>query len=78
MQIAETEQRTLFTFDRDYGKLIYKFNYKPFKGVIYLLLEKYHPEDPAMHVHQLLSVLKIETERSLTVYDGINVRQRKY
>jgi len=78
MEIAEAEQRIILTFDRDYGELIYKHNYKPEQGVIYLRLENYAPEEPAMHVHQLLSAIKIETARSLTLYDGKNVRQRKY
>lgn len=78
MEIAETEARLILTFDRDYGELIYKHNYKPARGVIYLRLEKYTPEEPAKHVHELLSVFKIETDRRLTVYDGKNVRQRNY
>lgn len=78
MEIAEGEQRIILTFDRDYGELIYKHNYKPEQGVIYLRLENYTPEEPAVHVHEILSVLKIDTRRSLTVYDGKNVRQRKY
>ena len=78
MQIASAEERIILTFDRDYGELIYKHNYKPQQGVIYLRLDKYSPEEPAIHVHELLTVLKIETERSLIVYDGINERQRKY
>ncbi len=32
MEIAETEQRTILTFARDYGELIYKHNYKPSQG----------------------------------------------
>ena len=78
MEIAETEQRIILTFDRDYGELIYKHQYKPEQGVIYLRLENYSPEEPAMHVHELLSVAKIQTTRCLTVYDGTHVRQRKY
>jgi predicted nuclease of predicted toxin-antitoxin system len=78
MEIAESEQRIILTFDRDYGELIYKYNYKPSQGVVYLRLNTYSPEEPGKHVHQLLTVLHIETERSLTVYDGTNIRQRKY
>ncbi len=78
MEIAHTEQRLILTFDRDYGELIYKHNYKPPQGVIYLRLERYSPEELAMHVHELLTILKIETKRTLTVYDGQNIRQRKY
>ncbi|MEP6512776.1 MAG: DUF5615 family PIN-like protein [Parafilimonas sp.] len=47
MEIAEKEQRIILTFDKDYGELIYKYNYKPLQGVIYLRLENYYPEDPA-------------------------------
>ena len=36
MAIAINEQRTIITFDRDYGELIFKFGYKPETGVIYL------------------------------------------
>lgn len=78
MEIAQAERRIILTFDRDYGELIYKYHYKPEQGVIYLRLESYTPEEPADHVHELLSILYVATNRSLTVYDGKNVRQRKY
>ena len=72
MQIAEAEYRTILTFGRDYGELIYKHNYKPEPGIIYLRLESYTPEEPPDRVHELLRVLKIEASRRLTVYDGKN------
>ena len=78
MNIAETEQRVILTFDRDYGELIYKHNYKPKKGVVYLRLDKYEPDEPGIIVHKLFEEYKIETERTLTVFDGLMVRQRKY
>ncbi len=34
MTIAINEERTILTFDRDYGELTFKHNYKPEKGVI--------------------------------------------
>ena len=78
MNLAETEQRVILTFDRDYGELIFKHNYKPQKGVIYLRLEKYEPEDPGIIVHKLFQEYKIKPKRTLTVFDGLMVRQRKY
>ncbi len=78
MEIAEAEQRLIIIFDRDYGELIYKHNYKPAQGVIYLRLKNYTPEEPGKHVHELLAIFKIQTVRSLTVYDGRNVRQTNY
>lgn len=36
MQIAMREGRTIVTFDRDYGELIFRRGYRPPAGVIYL------------------------------------------
>ena len=36
MEIAINEERIILTFDRDYGELIYKHNYKPPQEVFYL------------------------------------------
>ena len=69
MSIAEIEQRLIITFDRDYGELIFKHNYKPKKGVLYLRLNEYLPEEPGIIVDRLIKENKIETENSLMVYD---------
>ena len=78
MNIAQREERIIITFDRDYGELIYKHNYKPPKGVVYLRLDKYEPAEPGVIVHKLFDEYKIDTEGTLTVFDGLMVRQRKY
>jgi predicted nuclease of predicted toxin-antitoxin system len=78
MNIAITEQRIILTFDRDYGELIYKYNYKPQQGVIYLRLQNYEPSEPGALIHKLFREYNIETERTFTVFDGLMVRQRKY
>ncbi len=36
INIAIKEERTIITFDRDYGELIFKKGYRPRAGVIYL------------------------------------------
>lgn len=46
MSIAIKEERTILTFDRDYGELIFKHNYKPAKGVVYLRINNYIPDRP--------------------------------
>lgn len=46
MTIAIKEERTILTFDRDYGELIFKYNYKPRNGVIYLRLDEYKADEP--------------------------------
>jgi len=78
MTIALKEERIILTFDRDYGELIFKHNYKPAKGVIYLRLDSYLPEEPGFLIESLLSNSEIEITRSLTVIDKNGIRQRKY
>lgn len=78
MEFAQSEQRLIITFDRDYGELIYKHNYRPEEGVLYLRLSEYTPEEPARIVHELLHDAQLETYRRFTVYDGQNIRQRRY
>lgn len=78
IQIAINEERLIITFDRDYGTLIFKHNLKPAKGVLYLRLDKYDAEEPGRLVHELLSGNKYVFDKTLTVFDGTLIRQRKY
>lgn len=78
MALAMKEKRLILTFDKDYGELIFNYGYKLPAGVIFLRLAKYTPEEPAEIVHKLLSDKMLKTEKSLTVYDGKTIRQRKY
>lgn len=78
MSIAINEQRTILTFDRDYGELIFKHNYKPGEGVIYLRIYEYAPADPGILIHQLISKGDIMFNNALTVVDENGIRQRKY
>src|SRR5450432_4041831 len=54
MDIAIQEQRLILTFDRDYGELIFKHNYRPEKGVIYLRLDEFLPDEPGQLIEDLL------------------------
>jgi len=78
MNLANAENRIILTFDRDYGELIFKHKYTPPKGVIYLRLQEYQPDEPGAIIHKLFTEYQIETERTLTVFDGLMIRQRKY
>lgn len=78
LKIAADENRLIVTFDRDYGELIFKHNHKPTGGVLYLRLQEFKPEEPAVIVHRLLSTEGFETQRRLTVFDGERIRQRIY
>ena len=78
MDIAIKEERIILTFDRDYGELIFRHNYKPEKGVIYLRLVEYEPQEPGIIIEELLSTIEIDLSRALTVIDKNGIRQKKY
>lgn len=78
MTIASNEERVIVTFDRDYGELIFRYNYKPEKGVIYLRLDKYQPQEPGIIIEELILNVQIDLTRALTVVDKNGIRQRKY
>ncbi len=77
MQIAANENRTIITFDRDYGELIYKYGFRPPAGVIYLRMQNYQPEEPAELILKLLNDQNLEFVGLFTVADERSVRQRK-
>ena len=76
MSIAINENRIILTFDRDYGELIFRYNYKPEMGVIYLRLDNYTPIDPGLIIESLLNS-ELDLRRALTVIDQHGIRQRK-
>lgn len=78
MTIAIREERTILTFDRDYGELIFKYNYRPKKGVIYLRLDEYKADEPGKIIEDLINKNEFDFDNSLTVLDKSGIRQRKY
>ncbi len=78
MAIAIAEERTILTFDSDYGELIFRYNYKPEKGVIYLRLDEYDPIEPGLIIEEIITNNQIDFTRALTVVDKNGIRQRKY
>jgi len=75
---AIKEQRTILTFDRDYGELIFKKGFKPQAGVIYLRWDNFQPDQPGEYLKTLFSSTSLSFERMLTVISAENIRQRKY
>ncbi len=78
MNIAINENRTILTFDRDYGELIFKHNYRPQKGVIYLRLDEYGADEPGRMIEELINKKEFDFDSALTVLDRNGIRQRKY
>lgn len=77
MSIAINESRTILTFDRDYGELIFRYGYKPEMGIIYLRLVNYTPIYPGVIIESLLRS-ELDLRRALTVIDEQGIRQRRY
>ena len=78
MTLAINEGRIILTFDKDYGELIFKYGYKPDRGVIFLRLDAYESDEPGKIIEQMLNTAYFDTERKLTVFDGKFIRQRAY
>lgn len=78
MEIAIAENRTILTFDRDYGELIFKYNYRPPSGVIYLRLDTYEVDEPGKMIEALINKNEFDFGSALTVLDTNGIRQRKY
>jgi len=78
MEIAMKERRTILTFDRDYGELIFKKGFRPKNGVIYLRWEAFLPTEPGDYLVELFKSKEIKFNNMLTVISESNIRQRKF
>jgi predicted nuclease of predicted toxin-antitoxin system len=78
VDIAINEERLILTFDRDYGELVFKKGLKPPKGIIYLRIDPFSPEEPAEVISKLIQSQKFSFDHYLTVVDNNFIRQRKY
>jgi predicted nuclease of predicted toxin-antitoxin system len=78
MQIAIDENRTIITYDSDYGELIFKHGYKPQAGVIFIRVQPAEPLETAKLLEDLNKKKSISFENTLTVIDSSTVRQKKY
>ncbi|MBI3510334.1 MAG: DUF5615 family PIN-like protein [Bacteroidetes bacterium] len=76
--LANADQRTILTFDADYGELIFKLGLKPAKGVIYLRLQEFSPSEPGEIIHTIIADPDFNAENTLTVIERDGIRQRKY
>ena len=77
VELAIKDKRTILTFDRDYGELIFKKGFEPDAGVIYFRWSNFQPNEPGEYLKKLLKSEKIQFEGRLTVISNI-VRQRKF
>lgn len=73
---AASERLVIWTFDRDYGDLIYRQRLPTPAGVIYMRFNPATPEEPAEILLQLLSMAGIILEGMFTVVERGGFRQR--
>jgi len=78
LELAVFDKRTILTFDRDYGELIFKYDYKPNQGVIYFRIFDFKPAEPAQILIKLLNNQALDFTRRITVIESETIRQRKY
>lgn len=73
--IADTEvvklttqtHRTILTFDRDYGELVYRYNLRPPTGIIYFRWEEYQPQYPGNFLLDLLRSASLSLAHTFVV-----------
>ena len=78
MKIAIAEDRTIVTYDSDYGELIFKHGYKPEAGVIFIRFQPIDPLETSRILHRLTETSGLSFKRTLTVVDFNTLRQKKY
>ena len=78
IELAIREERTIVTFDRHYGELVFRHGYRPAAGVIYLRWKEFGPEDPGRYLAELLKRTGTDFSHTLTVIDEDTIRQRRY
>jgi predicted nuclease of predicted toxin-antitoxin system len=74
---AIEQGRTIITFDRDYGELIFKDGYVVPSGVIYLRTDIIDPVKISEIVLNLIDSELYQIEGNFTVADGETIRQRR-
>lgn len=78
VKLAIDQDRTIITYDSDYGELIFKRGLQPDAGVIFIRNQPTKPLDTANIIEKLTSNPDLTSERTLTVIYSGSVRQRKY
>lgn len=78
LEFAIEQKRTLLTFDRDFGELIFKEGFHPIEGVVLLRLSSFLPEEPGQIIDKIIKENNIDFKSAITVVDESGLRQRKF
>ena len=77
IDLASIENRIIVTFDRDYGELIFNQGMRRPKGVVYLRLNEFTPEEPAALILRYLSVSPSVFDGYFNVVTEAGIRRKK-
>ena len=77
ISLANEQERTILTFDSDFGTLVFRDHLHPSQGIIYFRLTSYQPEGPGRRLLELLDLVGMEELlKSITVVDDNAIRSR--
>jgi len=77
--VAQQAGRTILTFDRDFGELVFRDGLRPLAGVVYFRALDYRPAEPAQWLLALLtSDSELSFQRRFTTLTPEMSRQREY
>ena len=78
IETATRENRTVLTFDKDFGEMVFKHDHRPAQGIIFFRLSEFKPAEPGELLHTILQNNDFKPENALTVIDKGAVRQKRY
>ena len=78
IDLAKEESRTILTFDKDYGELIFKYGMASPPTVIFFRYKGVLPGFAGEFLLKMLTEKLISLENNFTVIEEQNIRQRQY
>jgi predicted nuclease of predicted toxin-antitoxin system len=77
LRIAKKENRIILTFDRDYGKLVFREKKLVPGGIIYFRFTPTYPEECGEILLRILSFGNIQFKGMFTIVERTKIRQKK-
>lgn len=75
---ARESNSIILTFDKDYGEIIYKHGLENPPAVLFFRFKGTNPEVAEQLLVEVLNGKNFEFEKTFTVFEKGNIRQRKY
>jgi predicted nuclease of predicted toxin-antitoxin system len=77
VELSNTESRTIISFDKDFGKLIFHKKIKPAEGIIFI---RDNPVDPKAVADTLIKLFKYTEsfKNSIIVIENVFIKRREF